>query len=145
MVIAINTQITSLHGGEERHHFIFEIFSRTIQSHPEDTFVFIGETAPDLLLASGSNVKVATLGPRRQNAAMRYLWLNVRLPSLLKKLQADVLISFGVGPHVISLPQLVIVDNLDYIFQPFLFTRTELLFFKTFVFRSLKKARAIVT
>jgi len=145
MVIAINTKITSIHGGEDRRHFIFEILSRIIQSHPEHTFVFIGETAPDQLLAASGNVKVATLGPRRQNPALRYLWLNVRLPSLLKKLKADGLISFGVGPHVISLAQLVLVDNLDYLFQPFLFTRTELLFFRTFVPRLLRKARAIVT
>lgn len=74
--------------------FIEEIFSRIIRTNPEHDFYFITEKAIDIAFFSLPNVKQVSIKPLTQVNSIRKSWFNWRISSLVKKIKADVLISF---------------------------------------------------
>ena len=146
MVIAVNTKITGSSDPDENNNFIVEAFTRLISSHPRHTFVLISDKNISESFAAFSNVTFVATRLQKKNTVQWYLWYNMKLPAILKKYHADILISYGsIGCMNTKVPQCLIIPNLDFLFQPRLFTKTHLLFYKRFVPRSIKKARVIIT
>lgn len=74
------------------------------------------------------------------------MWHNIKIPAVLKKYKADVYISCDAIASLTSkIPQCIVVADLDFIHQPSFFKTGSLLFFKTFIPRSVKKANIIFT
>ncbi|HEY5406383.1 MAG TPA: glycosyltransferase family 1 protein [Ginsengibacter sp.] len=136
MVIALNTKIIRRNELTEDDNFIFETFSRIIKLQPNHQFVLISEKKIDDAINSFENVVNIVIGKQRKNAVLRYLFHNIKIPAVLKKYKADVYISCnGVASLAIKIPQCIVVADFGFIHQPS--------FFKTFISRSLKKAKII--
>ena len=146
MIIAVNTKTTCKDELNEKDIFIFETFSRIIKRHPEHTFVLITEKKQNVLFSDLSNVIMVVTGPLKKNATQWYIWYNIQIPRILKKYKANILISYGTISSIrTKIPQCMIVPGLTFVNQPSFFIKSHLLFYKTFVPRSLKKAKAIIT
>lgn len=146
MVIAVNTKITGRSDPEENNNFIIEVFTRIVSSHPEHTFVLISEKKLNDFFAAFNNVITVATRLQKKNTVQWYLWYNIKLPALLKKYNADIFVSYGgIGSLNTKVPQYLIIPDIDFLCYPTLFKKTHLLFYKTFIPRSIKKARAIIT
>ncbi len=146
MIVAVNIKNTWLEEGEPADYFIFETFSRIIKHHPEHTFVLISDGKNEEVFNELKNVIQVIKKPFKKSATQWYIWFNIKIPSILKKYKADVFVSYGsVASLRTKVPQCIVVPDLSFLHQPFLFKKRHLLFYKTFVSRSLKKAKLIVT
>ncbi|HSQ44390.1 MAG TPA: glycosyltransferase family 1 protein, partial [Ginsengibacter sp.] len=66
--------------------------------------------------------------------------------AVLKKYKADVFISYdGIASLAAKLPQCIFINELTFIHQASFFKKSILLFYKTFIPRSIKKSKAIFT
>ena len=146
MVIAVNTKITGKDKLEENDDFFYETFSRIIKLHPQHNFVLISEKVLNAFFLSFENVINVVTGPQKKNPALLYLWYNIKIPAVLKKYEADVFISCdGIASLATKVSQCIIVPDLTFIHHPSFFKKSALLFYKTFIPRSLKKSKLIFT
>jgi glycosyltransferase involved in cell wall biosynthesis len=146
MVIAVKTKITGKDEVEENDNFIFEAFRRIIKLHSEHNFILISEKKLNDVLTSFDNVTNVATGEEKKNPVSRYLWYNIKIPAILKKYKADVFISCdGIASLATKVSQCIIGPDLTFIHQPSFFKKSALLFYKTFIPRSLKKAKLIFT
>lgn len=146
MIVAVNIKNIWLEEGDAADNFIFETFSRIIKHHPEHTFVLISDGKNEELFNQLKNVIQVIKKPFKKSATQWYIWFNIKIPSILKKYKADVFVTYGsVTSLRTKVPQCIVVPDLSFLHQPFLFKKRHLLFYKTFVPRSLKKAKRIVT
>ena len=144
MVIAINTKITG-NEFEENNDFIFETFGRIIKQHPDHTFILVTEKQLRDGLISFKNVMNIAIGQQKKNPVLWYLWYNIKIPAVLKKYNAGLFISYKIASLNSKVPQCIIIPDLAFIHQPSLFKKSDLLFYKTFIPRSIKKAKLIFT
>jgi len=146
MVIAINTKITDGKNRDENDRFIYEIFTRIIPSKPQHTFVLIGDEKIKNLFAHFENVITVARKTLKENVAQWYGWYQINIPAILKKYKADIFVNCeAIASPRTTIPQYIIITNLDYIHQPFLFKKSFLLFYKAIVPRSIKKAISVLT
>ena len=145
MVIAVNTKITGNDEPESSDNFIFETFSQIVPLHPEHTFVLISETPLTGLFIHFENVINVPIGQQTKNPALWYLWYNIKIPTVLKKYKADIFVSYGIGSNATKIPQCLIIPGLTFTYQPFIYKKSNLLFYKTFVARSIKKSKVVIT
>jgi glycosyltransferase involved in cell wall biosynthesis len=146
MVIAINTKITDEKNKEENDNFIYEIFTRIISSQPEHTFILIGDEKIENSFAHFKNVITVATKFLKRNVAQWYGWYQIKIPGILKKYKADIFVNCEAFASLrTTIPQCIIITNLDYIHQPFLFKKSHLLFYKTMVPRSIRTAVSILT
>ncbi|MEO7120717.1 MAG: glycosyltransferase family 1 protein [Ginsengibacter sp.] len=146
MVIAINTKITDQKNKEENDLFIYEIFTRIISSKPEHSFILIGDEKIKNSFAHFINVTTITTKFINGNVAQWYGWYQIKIPAILKKYKAGIFVNCeAIATFRTNIPQCIIITNLDYIHQPFLFKKSHLLFYRTMVPRSIKKAVSVLT
>lgn len=146
MVIAINTKITDNRNRDENDNFIYEIFTRIIPSKPDHTFILIGDEKIKNLFAHFQNVTTVATKSLKENVAQWYAWYQFKIPAILKKYKADIFVNCeAIACLRTTIPQCIIITNLDFIHQPFLFRKSRLLFYKISVPRSLRKAALVVT
>jgi glycosyltransferase involved in cell wall biosynthesis len=144
MVIAVNTRITGKDELTEEDNFVFETFSRIIKLWPGHTFVLISETALNDVLTSFENVTNIVIGQQNKSPALWYLWYNIKIPAILKKYKADVYISCdGIASLTTKVPQCIVIADLGFIHQPSFFKTSSLIFYKTFIPKSVRKAHTI--
>ena len=144
MVIAVNTQIPGEIRQDETNNFIVEIFSRIIPLHPEHNFVFICDEHIKNSFKDHNNVNYEASKLHKKNVAQWYIWYHIKLPAILKKYRANVLLTCDIA-SVGKISQCVIIPHLSFVHQPFLYKKSQQLFYKKFLPRSIKKASAIIT
>jgi len=146
MVIAINTKVTGKNEIEENDNYALETAGRIIKLHPEHTFVLISENALNDQLTSFKNVINVAVGPQKKSVALRYLWYNIKIPAVLKKYKANVFISYdGIASLFTNVPQCIFINELAFIGQASSVKKSDLLFYKTFIPRSIKKSKTVFT
>ena len=144
MVIAVNTKITGRGELTEDDNFIFEAFSRIIKLRPAHNFVLISETKLTDAITSFENVTNVVIGQQNKSPAFWYVWYNIKIPAVLKRYKADVYISCdGIATLTTKVPQCIVVADLTFMHHPTSFKKSSLLFYKTFILKSLKKAHTI--
>ncbi|KAA9041882.1 glycosyltransferase family 4 protein [Ginsengibacter hankyongi] len=146
MVIAINIKVTGKNELEENENFAFETVGRIIKLHPEHRFVLISENALNDRLTPSKKVINVAIGMQKKSAALRYLWYNIKIPAVLRKYKADVLISYdGIASLFTNVHQCVFINELAFIHQASSVKKDDLLFYKTFLRRSIKKSKTVIT
>jgi glycosyltransferase involved in cell wall biosynthesis len=144
MIVAVNTKITGRDELTEGDNFVFETFIRIIKLQPKHTFVLISETKLIDAIISFENVRNVVIGQQNKRPAFWYLWYNIKIPAILKKYKADVYISCdGIASLTTKVPQCIVVAGLSFIHQPSIFKTSSLIFYKTFIPKSIKKAHTI--
>jgi glycosyltransferase involved in cell wall biosynthesis len=122
------------------------VLKRLTRLHPSDEFILVSDkTSPDPAI-NEPNVTFLRTGPGgRYRLALKW-WLDISLPSLLRKHAVDVFLS---GEKTCSLttpvPQCLLLHDLAHTYAPSMLTRAELGFYKKFMPRFVAKAARIVT
>ncbi len=146
MKIAIHTKVFATDAHESNVNFMHEIFKRLIKSHPEHEFIFIDDRPNDATYLKELNVSSLVFKTTKENPLWWSWWLNIKLPAVLKKQKADVLVSvFGISSLKTKLPQCLIIHELDFLHYPELFKKTHQYFYNQNTKKTLPKVNKIIT
>ena len=143
VVIAINTRI--LPEDNTAAKLLTDYFVNIAVGNPAYQFYFISnkEVSP---ASSISNVKYITVKQQSANPLFWKLWYNYKLPAVLKKIKADVLISAdGICSLRTNVPQCVLVNDIEYLHHPGWYSRRYISFIKANMPAALQKAKSIIT
>jgi glycosyltransferase involved in cell wall biosynthesis len=146
MKIVVDTRRLHDSSPGEYGYFFGEILKRITRNNPEHAFIFIFDKSYDGKLVLEKNVTAVVNGPSTSRPLLLKLWYDIKLPRLLKKYNADVLVTGdGLCSLAISVPQCVFLYDLSYLFYPSYYGRTELYFLKRYAKKFLQKANSIIT
>lgn len=113
MIIAINTRTIS--GNERVNQLLVNYILRLASLHPEHQFILISQKEI-LPLPDTANVKVYLLPQQSDNVLLWKLWYHYKLPSAVRKLKADLLLSTdGILSKRIKIPQYLLVTDIGFL------------------------------
>ena len=93
MNIAVNTRLLIKGKLEGIGWFTFESLKRITTQHPEHHFYFIFDRPYDREFIFSENITPIVLSPQARHPVLFYIWFELRLPGLLKKLNPDLFLS----------------------------------------------------
>lgn len=93
IVVNIRKLVKNETGGTDL--FIYETMKRITQWHPEHEFIFLSDTPGDAAFISGDHIMRVMAGTPIPDPLSWYSWLEWKLPPLLRRYKADVLVSPG--------------------------------------------------
>jgi glycosyltransferase involved in cell wall biosynthesis len=144
MVIAVNTRVLS--GNSAISQLLVDCFEIIAVDHPEYDFVFIAEKEFAVQSNSQKNVRKIVLLQQSHNPLRWKLWYNYKLPSALKTIKADILISAdGVCSLRTKVTQCLLVNDLALLHHPEWYSKKYLRFIKPNTGLFLHKAKTIIT
>jgi glycosyltransferase involved in cell wall biosynthesis len=145
MIIAVNTRF--LLGELEGYgYFIHELFRVLVRKHPEHQFYFLFDRPFNEEFIFSSNVHPVVVSPPARHPLLWKYWYDVKLPVVLNKIKADVLVSpDGYSSLTTKVPQCLVVHDLGFLHQPDAYKKSHVRFLKKKTPKFLRKARSIVT
>lgn len=94
--------------------FIVETSFLTIRQHSEHKFIIITDKRFPEQFPFYSNMEIIVLTPLSKNRLLEKIWLDIKLPGILKKVKADLFISFqNTCPSTVSIPQCLFIQNIE--------------------------------
>ncbi|HEY0733246.1 MAG TPA: glycosyltransferase, partial [Chitinophagaceae bacterium] len=146
MNIAVNTRFLMKDHLEGVGYFIKEVFGRIASAHPEHQFYFLFDRPHAANLHFPANVTPVVIGPPARHPLLWKYWFDVKVPSVLRKVKADLFVSTdGFCSLATRVPQLLLVHDLGFLHYPAAYKKSNMLFYKTYTPRFLKKAKHIAT
>ena len=146
MRFVINTRFLIPGKMEGYGYFIEEIFTRIAKNHPEHEFYFLFDRPVPLHYTFSPNVQTVVAGPQTRHPLLWYYWYNRTVPSVLKKLKADVFVSpDGFCSLRTKVPQCLVVHDLAFLHYPSFILKSHLLFYRKYTPGFLKKAKQVVS
>jgi glycosyltransferase involved in cell wall biosynthesis len=146
MRIAVNTRFLITGQLDGYGYFIQETLQRICRSHPEHEFIFIFDRPFDPAFIFAENITPVIAGPAARHPVLWYWWYNLKLPAVLRKYKADVLLSpDGFCSLYTRVPQCMVVHDLSFLHHPAFIRKSHLGFFKNYTARFLKKAKVVAT
>ena len=146
MQIAVNTRFLLSDYLEGYGYFTFEIFKHLTNRYPEHQFIFIFDRPYDKRFIFAPNITPVVIGPPARHPLIWKYWYDVKIPALLKKYKADVFVSAdGLCSLATKVPQCLVVHDLAFLHYPSHIKKSQLIFFKRYVPKFLKKAKSIAT
>ena len=143
MVIAVNTRILS--GDTAFCKFLLHFFAAIASENPSHQFYFISQNDLNVFPVV-NNIKCVVIKQDSANPLLWKLWYNYKLPSALKKIKADVLVSVdGVCSLRTKLPQCLLVNNLGFINHPEWYNKKYAGFAESTTAASIAKAKSVIT
>lgn len=137
MKIAVNTQELAGHS-EDRRVFGSGVLKRLIQTYLDHEFLLILGEVPDKNFSAGENVKTI-VSPLPRRFPWWKSWYDRKLPAILKKHQAALLLSFDSACSLaVRLPQHTVADGLSFL------QASRSFFYRRYLPRFLKKAQGII-
>lgn len=121
----------------------FDFFLKLASTHPKEHFLFILDTEnPALSLPQNS---ISLILKRKSGTAIQQrIWYSIKIPAALKKNKADILISGKVISMHTKIPQVLMVPDLRFIYQPSSSDKKSLQFNKKNTLRFLNKASKVI-
>jgi len=143
MTIAVN----AVNAGypDDNSAYVTDCFFRLAQQLPGHRFIFITANAADAKYTALKNITAVHAGPSPGNPLRLQYWLRFTLPAILKKNNADLLVSNGYCSLSSKLPQLLFITDLSFLHHPEWYKKSWLQFYKKNMPGFLKKAAAIIT
>ena len=124
---------------------MIDCFERIASGHREYEFIFILEKKFDEQKAGLKNIKQIVLPQQSNNPLLWKLWYNYKLPAVLKKYKADILITAdGVCSLRTKLPQCLLVNDFACLSHPEWYSKKYNRFIKTNTPAFLQKAKSII-
>lgn len=146
MKIAVNTRFLLPDHLEGVGYFLFECFRRIVPSHPEHEFIFIFDRPYDKRFVFADNITPVVTGPAARHPLLWKLWYDVKVPSVLKKNNADIFFSCdGFCSLTAKIPQCLLIHDLSFLHYPSSMKRSHFLFYKHYTPKFLQKAKRVVT
>ena len=111
MNIAIYSPVLEYFKGPD---FIVETFFLLAKKHPEHRFIIITDQKPAEQFSFYLNIEAIWIKPLSKNAILRKIWWDIKLPTILKKVKADLFLSFHNACSLTAvIPQLMIIQDLE--------------------------------
>jgi glycosyltransferase involved in cell wall biosynthesis len=147
MNIAINTRFWHTENNLDGFgYFTKETVLHWVEQKPEHNFYLIYDRKPSVTLSKYKNVQQIVTRPAARHPLQWYYWFAIKLPMVLRKIKADILVS----PDSMccltgNVPQLMVLHDLSNFHYPKFFPKQHLLFFTTVVPKMVKKANRLAT
>ena len=94
--------------------FIVETSILLAERHSEHRFIIITDQKPAKQFSSYSNIEIILVKPLSKNALFKKVWWDIKLPAILKKIKADLFISFHDACSLATvIPQFMVIQNLE--------------------------------
>ena len=94
--------------------FIVETSSLLFRQHSAHRFIIITDKRYAEQFPFYSNLETIVLNPVSKNGLLKKIWLDIKLPSILKKAKADLLISFhNTCLSTVSIPQCLFIRDIE--------------------------------
>lgn len=146
MRIAVNTRLLLKDKLEGIGWFSYETLKRITQQHPEHQFFFIFDRDYDDEFVFSTNVTPVKIGPQARHPVLYYLWFNVSIPIILKKLKADLFLSMdGYLSLTSSVKSVNVFHDLNFEHYPDDLPWIEQKYYRYFFPRFARKAERIAT
>jgi len=146
MKIAINCRLLIPGKLEGIGYFTYELVRRWVKNHPEHEFVLLFDRKVDHLDLARPNVKIVELFPSARHPVLYRIWMDFRVPSILKREKVDLFFSpETMCPLRWNGPTVITVHDLAYIHFPSTMKGVELSYSKKYVPKFLAKADSIIT
>lgn len=142
MIIAVNTRILS--GDAVTARFLLDSFIAVAAQNPSQQFVFIAEK--ELAVTDLDNVKTLVVKQQSNNPLLWKLWYNYQLPSALRKIKANVLVSLdGSCSLRTKLPQCLVVNDIEFLHHPEWYQKKYSSFARSNTAACLQKATSVIS
>ena len=146
MRIAVNTRFLLKDYLEGYGYFIYELFRRITENHPEHTFIFLFDRPYDEQFVFGKNVIPVVAGPPARHPLLWKYWYDYKIPALLRRYKADLFVSCdGFCSLRTAVPQCLVLHDLAFLHYPEGISKTQLSFYKKYTPAFLKKAKTVIT
>ncbi len=146
MVIAVNTRFLMKEYLEGYGYFLRETLRRITRAYPEHQFIFIFDRPYDEQFIFSENVKPVVAGPPARHPLLWKWWYDVKLPAILSKHKADLLLSAdGFCSLTTKIPQCLVVHDLAFLHFPGQISGSRRLFYKRYTQKFLNKATTVAT
>jgi len=146
MIIAVNTRFLLKDYLEGYGYFIQETFRRIVVNHPEHQFLFLFDRPFDTSFVFAKNVTPIVVSPMARHPLLWKMWYDFKIPSILKKYNADVFVSCdGFCSLRTKVPQCLMVHDLAFLHHPDFIQQSHLRFYKKYTPLFLKKANSLAT
>lgn len=143
MEIAVNTSCLTKDENSVQSIFIREVFQRLTALHKDSDFIFIFDEAPASGTAFWNNAAVLT-GLPVNTFLKKIVWYNVKLPQLLRKHKAEVLVTPGFCSLVAKVPQCLILPDVSYMHSSAQLNKRQFGLYKRNIGRAVKKANRVI-
>lgn len=119
MKIAINTRLLLPDKLEGIGWFSFEILKRITESHPEHEFYFLFDREYSNEFIFNDNVHPVIVRPVTRHPVLWYIWFEWCIPSVLRKLKADVFVSpDGFLSLRSNIPTVSVIHDINFFHRP---------------------------
>jgi glycosyltransferase involved in cell wall biosynthesis len=97
---------------ENNRDFVTDVLTHLAKQMQDHRFLIISDSHSENLFSFNSNIVIINLGTPLKRGLLRKYWWEIKLPRILKKIKADVLISFdGLCSKSSSLPQVLVLSG----------------------------------
>ena len=146
MKIAVNTRLLLPGKLDGIGWFTYETLSRITRAHPEHEFYFIFDRKYNKELIFSDNVKGIVLAPPTRHPFLWYIWFEIMIPGLLKRIGADLFLSTdGYLPLRSKVPSVGVIHDINFVHRPADITYISRSYYSYFFPKFAKKANRIVT
>lgn len=146
MTIAINTRFLLPNKLEGIGWFTYEVVRRLVERHPEHHFVFLFDRPYDERFVFAENVEPIVVSPPARHPVLWYLWFEWAVPSVLRKVKADLFFSSDSYCSLRSkVPTVMVTHDIAHVHFPDQIPRLVRTYYDYFVPRYLKRAEHIIT
>lgn len=146
MIIAINCRLSKAAQPEGYDEFLQGILNRLTAKFPQHRFLYIFDKPYPQHISFATNVTALVAGPETKTVLRLQYWLNYKLPAVLRRQQADVLVSLdGTCSLRTKIPQCLLLPDLNFLQQPPAVKRSLARFYKKNTPAFIAKAKAIAT
>ncbi len=146
MRIAVNTRFLRKDYLEGYGNFLYELFRRITENHPEHEFIFVFDRPFDTKFVFGENVIPVVTGPAARHPLLWKYWYDYKVPALLKKYKVDLFVSCdGFCSLRTGVPQCLVLHDLAFLHFPAGIPRNQLAFYKKYTPQFIRKATTLAT
>lgn len=147
MRVAVNTRLLIKNKMDGIGRYAFEILKRVTQNNPtvEFHFIFDRQYNSDEFLFS-KNIIPHVLKPKTRHPILWYIWLEIQLPCLLKKIQPDMFFSpDGFLPRYNTCPSITTIHDINFEHRPKDLRWSHSLFYRTYFKKYAQLSNHIIT
>ncbi len=146
MIIAINARTLKPVPHDGIGWFTYEVIRGIVSAHPEHRFVLISDRKYDDPPVSGSNVEYITIPFRTVHPLIWYVWHELFLPPVLKKVKADLFVApDGIIPVHTTVPCIPVIHDINYEHRPGDIPWSERIYYRHFFPLFAEKAARVAT
>ena len=146
MKIAVNTRLLMPGKLDGIGWFTFETLRRIVVDHPEHTFYFIFDRKYSEETIFAENIVPIVLPPPTRHPFLWYIWLEWRIPAVLKSLDADLFLSTdGFISLRSKIPSVAVIHDINFVHRPKDLPFISRVYYRYFYRRFAKKASRLAT